>query len=364
MKFVTLAFALLLSSFSCFTQTKFTPGYIVKTNGDTVKGNLQEEVRPNLLYNVKFKADINAAEQNFTPADIRAFSYESGNLYKSISFINTLGDSAVTQTCFALVLVEGQNNLYSIVSDKKKYFIITTGESSFFLYDADYDNNGFVKSEGNYASRIAQFSSLCKSRNLHPELVRYDEKEMANFVFDLNNCASPNSVSLNHYKKPKTNTQIVIFAGGISFGNQSQVTAEALFRLSSPQISKGGVLNIGLHFSRTVRIDKTKYGYLTYKRLGTYTDLSVPLYLQYNFLPGPIRPYVIAGFGLGDFRQEFTNDNLPYFASYAPANSQFGVAIIGGIGIEVNIIKQLMAKVDWRYEYLMQFPTVGVALIF
>jgi hypothetical protein len=37
------------------------------------------------------------------------------------------------------------------------------------------------------------------------------------------------------------------------------------------------------------------------------------------------------------------------------------VAIIGGIGIEASLFKRLMARVDWRYEFLLQYPSVGLA---
>lgn len=360
-----LTFALLLFSFQSFAQNKFAPGYIVKHSGDTIMGYLQEEVRMDLLLQVKFKTDVNGSSgQSYTPSEIKAFKYESGNLYNAVTFTNTLGDSATTQTIFALLLVQGENNLFSYIANEKTYFIVSSKEVSSFLYDADYDNNGYLKNEGNYVSRLAQIATACSNTKLNPENVRFNEKEIANFIFDVNHCLSPNTTSINNYKKPKTIANVVLFAGALPLGKQSQLTLDAALRFNSPQISKKAFLSIGFHFAHTIKIETTHYGTASYKRTATYTDFSVPLTLQYNFFDGPIRPYITVGFGVGNFKQDFTNDNLPYFASYEKSTNQFEIPVIGALGIEANVYKGLFIKAEWRYEFLLQLPAIGLSYNF
>jgi hypothetical protein len=355
-----LTIALLLFSLPSFAQTKFTPGYIVKTNGDTVRGYLQEEIRKDLLYGVKFDRDNNnSSAETFTPANLKAFGYSSGDIFRSVIFTNTLGDSSVSQNCFALLLVEGENNLYSYVNGEKTYFIVSTGGVSIFLYNADYDNNGFVKTEGNYASRLIQMGSRCKTK-LYPERIQYGEKEITKFIQELNNCISPNKVSVSHYVKQKMTTQLILLASGLPLGDKYQLAFDGLVRFTTPQISKNAFLNVGAHYSYIHKYSDVIYGTYKYRRTTNYTDISVPVTFQYSFFSGFLKPFVEAGFGLGYFKQEFSNANL-FWVPYEPSSSGFAATIIGGVGIEAYVLKGLFIRADWRYEFLIQYPSIGIA---
>src|ERR1700753_4122921 len=121
---------LLCISLSSFAQNNFVPGFVIKMNSDTVKGFLQEESRKDIVFSISFKPDNNSTVQNFTPSEITAFGYETGDLFKAISFKNTLSDSAQTQTCFALQLVTGSYDLYSYLSKEEIYFVVIGNNSN------------------------------------------------------------------------------------------------------------------------------------------------------------------------------------------------------------------------------------------
>src|SRR5580704_6969727 len=120
-------------------QKEFTPGYVIKISGDTMHGYLQEEIRSEIHSKV-----------TFTPSELKLFKYESGNLYRTISFINTLEDTSKSQTLFARQLVEGVYNLYSYVLQEQTYFVVLGNGESYFIYNSIYANLGDRLRDGNY----------------------------------------------------------------------------------------------------------------------------------------------------------------------------------------------------------------------
>src|SRR5580704_14071252 len=132
-------------------QKEFTPGYVIKISGDTMHGYLQEEIRSEIHSKVKFKtSESDLIIQTFTPSELKLFKYESGNLYRTISFINTLEDTSKSQTLFARQLVEGVYNLYSYVLQEQTYFVVLGNGESYFIYNSIYANLGDRLRDGNY----------------------------------------------------------------------------------------------------------------------------------------------------------------------------------------------------------------------
>jgi hypothetical protein len=365
MKPLPIALLLFVISFHSFAQVTYSPGYIVKINGDTTHGFLQEEIRTDLLSSVRFKTVSNGPIEILDGSVIKAFKYESGGLYKSITFINTLGDSSTLQTSFALQLVTGVYDLYSFLKDEQTLYIVTGNGFSYLLYNTQYNIDGSLKQEGNFVSRLAVVGRSCTKANLNAEQVAYNEKALANFIFELNNCVSPNSSSANYYQKPKAMMQATVFAGGIIMGkNKNQITLDAAARFNYPQLSKNVYINIGAHYTQTTRDD-------TEKEFGSNIVLDVikdkifciPVTIQYNFTKGIIQPFVYGGFSAAYLKEGVT------YSAYAspsgePPPSKFGIGAIGSIGVEGHLNPNLYIKAEWRYELVAQHPVIGIAYSF
>src|SRR5580698_6368944 len=179
MKRLPIALLLCISIYSS-AQNNFTEGYIVKTDGDTIRGYLQEELRPNLVFQVQFKTDnSNSSFQTFTTNDLKAFRYETGDHYKKIIFKNTLPDSSYMETVFALELVEGAYNLYAYILKEETYFIVEGNGASYFLYNTIYNGNGAVIIEGNYISRLGVLATACLNKSYNAEQLNYAEKDIS-----------------------------------------------------------------------------------------------------------------------------------------------------------------------------------------
>jgi hypothetical protein len=356
-----IALLLCISIYSS-AQNNFAEGYIIKTNGDSLHGYLQEELRNQLVFQIQFKTDNpNSSFQTFTTNDVKAFKYVTGNQYKKITLKNTLPDSGYMETVFALELVEGSYNLYSYILKDETYFVAEGNGAYYFLYNTTYNANGAILIEGNYISRLGVLAAACPNKSFNTEQLSYAEKDISKYIFDLNNCLSPNTASINHYQKPKAISQIVAFAGGMILGkNKDQVTADIAMRLMYPQLSKDLFVILGIHYSHSNRTQNDidpNYNHVIY--LFKDDILCVPLTLQYNFTIGPIHPYVSGGFAAAHLTEK--NTTTDYYAIYVAPQNRFGISVIGAAGIEGSITNNLSIKAEWRYEFFLQYPIVGIA---
>ncbi|HLX92626.1 MAG TPA: hypothetical protein VKR32_13135 [Puia sp.] len=346
-------------------QKNFSPGYLIKVNGDTLKGYLQEESRSDLLFHVQFKSNAGSSKiQAFSPAEVQAFRYETGDLYRKITFTNSLPDSGYDETIFALDLVDGPYMLFSYIQKEELYFVITGNNQSYHLYNSTFNGNGAVLIEGNYISRLGILASGCGVRLLNAEQLPYSEKDVSKFVFDLNNCLSPNSVAFNHYQKSRTMSEIHAFAGGIYFGkNRDQFTADVAVRLINPQLSRNAFINVGLHYSHSSHEQVAKeFGSEVVQSTTTDDIICAPLTIQYNFGAGAIQPFIYGGFAAAYLKE--TTIYTYYATSKSPPPDKFGISVIAALGVEGHLTNRFYLKAEWRYELILQYPAIGIGYNF
>jgi hypothetical protein len=342
-----------------WAQDGFTDGYIVRSNRDTLHGFLQDEVRRDIQHSIKFKTDHKASAYSlFDCSTVQSFGYNGGNLYQAIDFTNTSGDSAIKERCFARLLVKGFYNLYSVLEDETAYFLIKIDNDSYFLFNSAYTSNGELKTQGNYISRLAQFAAECDADDLNAERISYTEKDIAGFVTGLDTCLAPGIIPVNYYHKPRTKFEFMIFAGGLPLSQQTQFTGEAFIRMTYPQLGKKTSINIGIHYSSTLRVSKIvdNYNYSVGKVTTRDQIFSIPATLQYNFTTGFIQTYLYAGFSGAVLNETVNSDNT----TAAGLQGKFGIAILAGVGIDGRLTKRLYVRADWRYELILQYPSVGV----
>jgi len=360
--------SLILSISICsFSQKEFYPGGVVKTNGDTLKGYLQEEIRKNIIETIKFKPLLDSsAFMLFTVNEVKSFKYDGGNLYQKISFENSSKDIFVKETLFARQLVGGSYDLYEILRGETTFYVITDGSNTYFLFNSVFNQGGELEKAGNYTNTLIQLTSTCNGPNLNPERVEYRDKEMIQFVLGLNNCISPDKVAVNYYHKPKTQIQFFLYGGGLPLGNRSELAVEALVKFVYPQLNPNMSFNFGIHYSNTIKpVLRKDYTYSKVYTQTNYKITSFPLFVQYNFTRGVIQPYIYAGASAAYLNVNPDNPYNPYDqGEEIYGNHEFNFEPLGGIGIEAYFTRWFIARIDWRYEYTFQFPTIGLALKF
>jgi hypothetical protein len=366
MKKLTITALLLFIFLSSFPQKNFFPGWIQMSKGDTLHGYLQQEIRKDIIETINFKAEGESSDfKRFTVAEVQSFKYDEGNLYRTITFTNSASENAVDQTCFARQLVAGIYSLFEIIKSERTFYIIRNENTDYFLYSSIFGVSGALEKEGNYLNQLIQLATTCNGPNLHPERVDYTNKDLLRFVLELNNCNSPGSTSINYYHKTKTVARLFVFAGGLPLGNRSQLTADLMGRFVYPQIDPRLSFNIGLHYSNTEKpVLRRDYTYTPLYTQTNYKITSIPIFVQYNFTRGIIQPYIYGGASAAYLAVNPDNPWDPYDGNEIYGNNQFNIELLGGIGVEAYITPWFLARIDWRYEYTLQFPSIGLGFKF
>jgi len=361
MKTLTVFLCLVTIGFKSISQKNFVPGYIIKNNGDSIHGLLQEEIKKELLNQVKFSASPNAAAIVYTPDLIRTFGYDGRDTYKSISFSASLGDSSFSKTCFARYLVSGYYDLYAYTENEATYFVIRQGDSTYFLYNTTYSAIGSEKDKGNYQEKIRILSAACFTLTYTSDRVVYAEKDMAHFFQDVNRCMLPEKQVTNYYHNPKVNWDVVAFAGGLPLGEQSQLAADLALRLYYPEINKKAFLRVGMHFSNKLSTSEMVSGANVKYELDTrHLIISFPVTFQYYFTKGILQPYL--NFGLSIAYMEKTEYKSP--ESEQDFSEAWHGSIVAAAGLEVHFTPRFFLNAEWRYELILQYPVIGLSYKF
>ena len=355
MKYLILT--LVLASQICvYSQESFVKGFIVKVSGDTARGYLKRDVDARLLNGVYFQSALYSKDSKFqSPSEITTFAFENGNIYKAITFTDPL-DSNKSKTEFAKFLVEGQVSLYAIPRRESYYFYIkNVSDSGYFLFDDTYNMEGTVN-EGNFQSVLNIEARNCPKMQSRLLFISYHQQDLIKFVTDLNECLGASQTRV-HYKRSRNEAHFLLYGGGMAINEDATFTVQGQVRLISPSISRRTSVVTGLYYAHVV---KNEFSEMESKYDQVITNiLSVPFLFQYNFTERRFQPLAYVGFSFA-YKKEINHD----FIDPKGFQSNYGIAIVGGIGFEYFPIKRLAIKADWRYELMAHTPTLGVAYKF
>jgi len=348
-----------------FAQKINASGYIVNNAGDSIHGFLQEEVKSEIVKQIKFSSQKDATGNVFAPSDLKSFAYDNGNIYKSISFKSTLNEVPESKNYFAKQLVSGEFDLFAYVEDEATYFVILNIDSTYFLYNSTYTALGTEKTTGNFYQSVIHLGAYCDKMK-STDWVVYNEKTVAKFIAELNQCMAPEKASTIYYHSPKIRYAPFAYIGGFP-GKENQVTAEGGVAISSPQISKKAFLRIGVHYSNTITTEeRLSGGNIKYLRDTRDVFTSIPITFQFNFTSGIVQPFV-------DFGVSFAKHTKTIYPThYNPLieDTKYGLAGMAGFGVEGHITKWLFINAEWTFEEMpqnemtFQFPTFGIACRF
>lgn len=107
-RFGSITFILVCIAIEVMQAQDFRPGFMIRENGDSVKGFL---VYRNDIYNARsceFRIDENGKTLIYGPGQIKAFGYTGGKYYQS----KLLPTEQEPTTLFALVVIRGSMSLY------------------------------------------------------------------------------------------------------------------------------------------------------------------------------------------------------------------------------------------------------------
>lgn len=351
-----------------FAQRKLSEGYIVRNNGDTLRGFVDERAEYQLWQRVRFKSHKEDRQfQEFGTGELRAVEYD-GALYRPITFNNSQVDTPGVYSGFGKLLVEGYYELYHLYQDNESYFVVRQDTSTYFLYEKTDDDGVIIP--GSFQNLLNFFSSNCP---VHKDVlkVQFTEKALSDFMMTVNACTGkePSAVGLSHYKSAPAMLNFVLFAGGIPGNSKSQAVIDGAVRLSFPQWDKHASLNLGFRYtSITSSYNLINFSDQNFTVKATDKISSIPFTFQYNIFSGIIQPYPLVGFSYA-----FSTISAPYVSplSLSPdsndppfSGSNKLVAVIFGGGVEIHPFKELFIRSEFRYESRSQYVVFGLGYKF
>ena len=288
-------------------QIDFRSGFIVKTNGDTVKGFVAYRSDKKNLQNCLFKQLKKGKAQSFTAVDLRAYGLTGGKTYEAIilpvDYANPKRDRV-----FVKLLVQGPLNLYQY----GEYFFLKKIDSLFVLPRPKSQAYGSaetlkLKTDKKYVGTLNYLMLDCK---MNANMAHYTESDLTKVVYDYNNCKMPGSARKNLAPAGRLNFQL--FTGYLNsnltydYSNKyipfhgTTIIGGAGFELSFPRATDK------IFFTLEGWVAKTLYqGYYEGLYAGDpikqdiLMDISyvkIPFVLKYNFLSPENTPYVRLGF--------------------------------------------------------------------
>jgi len=342
-------------------QDEDLPGYVVLVSGDTLHGFIKSEGSVRLLDFVKFKTTASAEYKTYTPAEARSFQFDNGNLYRTVTFNNISLSQPEYQTHYARLLVAGEYDLYSFLEKGNLYFLARHDTTYRLIFDDDLHVDPYTK--GNFRNELNYFAIFCETSRPGIENINFTEEAVSTFFRTLDACMNPSTAVSTYYHKSKAQPGFFAYVGGIDLGTmRSQFTAEARFKLIYPQFNPNFSVSLGFRYANVVKKNVNPYYTvitLYYKEI--YSIKSIPLTFQYNFTRGIVQPFVYVGLSACSVG---LNATIPINDAGDPYYNSFDVEWFAGAGVDVKIAGFLRARAEWRYEYIAQYPTVGLVANF
>jgi len=349
-----LLFLLLTLNAYAYSQESFVKGYIVRNSGDTIRGFIKRDMDISLAKGVYFKSEMYQKQSQFqTAKEISAFAFEKGNIYHSLTYSDPL-DNGSQKTEFAKFLVDGKVSLYAVPRRTTYFFYIkSASDTGHLIYGDAYGARGRVIEPGNFRNVLNMEAQNCEKLKPRVGNIRFYQTDIIQFVSDLNQCAGDDQSQV-HYKRTRNEVRFLLYGGGMSLNHNSTYTFQGQVRLISPGVSKRTSIVTGFHYAHVVSFE---YSQIEAADANFTTDVfSIPFLFQYNFTETKIQPLIYGGFSFA-----YRKEKNPDLTDPNVAESNFGFALVGGVGIEYYPIKHLAIKADWRYEFTAFTPTIGIA---
>jgi hypothetical protein len=359
MRTIILLLLFLISSRG-FSQDEFKKGYIVNGNSDTIRGYIREDVVETFLQSITFR-EATGANRVLSIADIKAFGFDQGSVYRLISYVHPL-EGTGKQTHFAKLLMTGAFEVFSFWKKDNLYFAVYTSDSSYLLYDDQTTQLGVVTEQGNYQNFLAFFARECPKVNAVAAKVNFNEQAMISYFTSLEKCNGTFNGTQISYSKPKTERYISVTAGGFALDKKSEIFAQALIQFTWPSFSKKTSLNTGLTYSRHSNETSNSYSLGEIKDELVTELYELPLIVRYNILSKRVRPYIYGGAAIGARREMETVSKVSSLETetFKTNHTSFGATVLVGGGIEVWAWRNFVLNVDWHYDLISHLPVIGL----
>lgn len=285
----------------CSAQGDYRSGYIIKTNGDSLRGFVDYRFGGKAWKTAFYRSSKRASTERFSPDQVKAYGFRANKRFESIVVprTNTLE--------FAEVLVKGPMSLYR----HKGHFFVKTDS---IIWLAKGNDRRLQKGNGSYVmkgrSYITILNALMADCSLRADRIHLTESSLVGLVQNYNRCKGGAGKVYKEDLPPwQLNYYVVSGMNTATLGVGS--AGENVFRKDKALIYGGGLeLSLPKVTDRlffTLEINYTEYkthGYYEksspplIERTDYFVDskmLRVPIGFRYNFFYDARTPYIKAG---------------------------------------------------------------------
>ena len=247
----TLLLSIFLAPLLTNAQSNYKPGYVVKLNGDTVKGFIDYKEWDKNPKNISFKSLNESNSENFTVGGITAFGISNAEYFKrfnvaisqgevEMTSIKTSADTTyITDNVFLRILTSGNNvTLFSYRDNiKTRYYILdnTADKPAELIYRVYYspDNLTYVQTDNTYR---VQLQTLAQKYNVNtPRMqvdlstAQYSESDLVKIVQVINGNKNNKQFTpkkrfgIGFYAGVGVNDNNLVFTGAVVFPNNSNI---------------------------------------------------------------------------------------------------------------------------------------------
>jgi opacity protein-like surface antigen len=341
-------------------HSTFIPASITFRDGQTRKGFIRDEPIKKLNFRIYFKTALSEKSPlRYDTSTVEAIQFDRGDVLEAMRV--SLFERPDSITLLASLMLKGKASLYTgFVEDRQIYVVRNNGQN--YSLENDELSTGFNSSMINRNFRPRLDSALqMKEISIIERINTMAFNDEAFFKLITSYNQKSGSESLIKNRNYPAARYLVAGAGGFATGSSDhELNLFLNYRVYIPKVSHDLSLNVGLNYNQRVYTKpdpnnvQSKIGY-------TGNLVSLPFFLQQNFLSGSVRPYIIGGVDLYYIRltDQFGTDKL-----LESHDSPRGISILAGAGIEVNLAAGLMAKGEYRYDNWVYLHQVSLGLAY
>ncbi|MBC7749998.1 MAG: hypothetical protein H7Z76_15740 [Methylotenera sp.] len=332
-----------------FAQLKenFEKGSIIQNNDEKIDGYIRIDDLSKLSSEICFKeteTDKNCVLYNTT--QIKSITTEKGRFFDLLTVKMDRNKEEIK--IFANLILKGGASLYKSVYKGTDFFVITNQNKNYVLQNDLLISGDTEVTTHNYRGILNIATEGLLNSNT---TIKFDQKDFIKIVTKYNSLKGFDS-KIVEIKEKKVDFILVNVGGGFK-KDENEFFVQGVYRVYYPNISRSSSLNIGLNYFI--------YEYpALYNKKTTQTLTSISLSFQQNLLNKNFRPYLLGGLNVGYLK--VVEDGV----SILPNGFQktFGIGLLYGAGVEVDVYKGFMMKCEYRNEIYPHLILFGIGYNF
>ena len=185
-------------------QIDIVPGYAVTTNGDTLKGFIENRSRASDRKFCYFKKSMTEKATKYSPSEIKAFGLQNMEYYEVLTIKDKAGKDV---TVFATLLMPGRASLFRFKRD------LYVRHDSLGVYKLQYEGKSDYKGKAKVSGILNFAFADCKSKKVAWDSIVLSDDKIAELVKNYNICKhSPTGIKKEN-NIPRFKGNLGVFAG-------------------------------------------------------------------------------------------------------------------------------------------------------